>query len=100
MILVRLLKLRFLTEHAAMNDRNLKFAALGRQAVITSCLTIPWSQRDRLKVELWRIAPLLVCAPRKRALWVNSGLKHVEAGAKTSGRARIPYRSSDNRRYT
>src|SRR5712691_2211978 len=28
MILVRLLNLRFLTEHAAMNDRNLKFAAL------------------------------------------------------------------------
>ncbi len=29
MILVRLLNLRFLTEYAAMNDRNLKFAALG-----------------------------------------------------------------------
>ena len=28
MILVRLLNLRFLTEYAAMNDRNLKFAAL------------------------------------------------------------------------
>jgi hypothetical protein len=28
MILVRLLNLRFLNEHAAMNDRNLKFAAL------------------------------------------------------------------------